>query len=56
MGNVEVEKGGIFLRGYEGKHETVGAMQKPPCFPEIWIQICEGKNRGDIVKISFHGL
>lgn len=32
MGNVEVEKGGIFLRGYEGKHEAVGAMQKTSMF------------------------
>lgn len=53
MGNVEVEKRRIFLRGYGGKQETVGAMQKPPCFTEIWTQ---GKKRSAIVKIVFHAL
>lgn len=44
------------MRGYGGKQETMGAMQKPSCFTEIWTQICERKKPSAIVKIGFHAL
>lgn len=49
-------QGWNILRGYGGKQETVGAMQKPSCFTEIWTQICEGKKQSATVKIGFYAL